>query len=244
MTDLVNTAEKALGKTADLVGSTVENTIGNTVGTVGKTVNNLSSRAAKTIDSTFKIDELLGNKYLYAGLAIALAMYGPRLQPKLPSGVRNLFNNSIFRFAVIVLIIYLGNKNLQLSLIIAIAFCLTVSLVNSQMAAERFEDMAHENFINMAMNEGFYEDTTAKEPALDEFDCNKCNTECNFTKKVDESEPKESEPKESEPKESEPKESDPATNEDPEEFMNVPPSQQLSYLENSVRQVTEQYKRV
>ena len=107
---------------------------------------------------------------------------------------------------------YLGNKNLQLSLIIAIAFCLTVSLVNSQMAAERFEDMAHENFVNMAMNEGFYENlehSKDKEPAKDK----EPTLDKESTKK-------------------------------PEAFMNEPPIQQLSYLENSVRQVTDQYKRV
>jgi hypothetical protein len=221
----------------------VESTMENTVDTVGKTVNNLSSTVAKTIDSTFKIDELLGNKYLYAGLAIALAMYGPRLQPKLPLGVRNLFNNAIFRFAVIVLIMYLGNKNLQLSLIIAIAFCLTISLVNSQMAAERFEDMAHENFMNMTMNEGFYD-----EEESDEFDCNKCNTQCNFTKKAGPVDPPASKDVKKDPTKPASKdvESTGTTGGGggSERFMNVPPSQQLSYIENNVRQVTEQYKRV
>ena len=231
MTDLVNASEKMLEKTVDVVSNTVEQTLGSTANKVGETVNNISARVAKTIDSTINLDELLGNKYLYAGLAIALAMYGPRLQPKLPVGIRNLFNNSIFRFAVIVLIMYLGNKNLQLSLILAIAFCLTMSLVNSQMAAEHFEDMVQENFINRTMTEGFYTKestepaTEEPEPATeDTVDCVKCSEGCAVRDgKIVVKEAVEDKLAE--------------------HFIRGgTPMQQLSYLENSVREVTNKYK--
>ena len=238
MTDLVNASEKMLEKTVDVVSNTVEQTLGSTANKVGETVNNISARVAKTIDSTINLDELLGNKYLYAGLAIALAMYGPRLQPKLPVGIRNLFNNSIFRFAVIVLIMYLGNKNLQLSLILAIAFCLTMSLVNSQMAAEHFEDMVQENFINRTMTEGFYTKestepaTEEPEPATEEpepatedtVDCVKCSEGCAVRDgKIVVKEAVEDKLAE--------------------HFIRGgTPMQQLSYLENSVREVTNKYK--
>ena len=44
---------------------------------------------------------------MYGLIAMILAMYGPRLPPKLPDSVRQLFNNNVFRFGVILLIIYI-----------------------------------------------------------------------------------------------------------------------------------------
>lgn len=111
----------------------------------------------KGINTTFeflnegvKIDQLLNHQILYPILALFLAMYGPRLQPKLPKELRNLFNNNFFRFIVIMLIAYLSSENLQLSLIIALAFCLIMSYTNTQEVLEKFE-----NTINKSNNENF-----------------------------------------------------------------------------------------
>jgi len=82
----------------------------------------------KDFNNNFK--KFTNNDIIYAVIALVLAMYGPRLQPKLPEFFNKLFNNNYFRFSVILLIAYLSNKNLQLSLIIALAFCLILSLVN------------------------------------------------------------------------------------------------------------------
>lgn len=111
----------------------------------------------KGINTTFdflnegvKIDQLLNHQIIYPILALFLAMYGPRLQPKLPKELRNLFNNNFFRFIVIMLIAYLSSENLQLSLIIALAFCLIMSYSNTQEVLEKFE-----NTINRSDNENF-----------------------------------------------------------------------------------------
>jgi hypothetical protein len=65
-------------------------------------------------------------------------MYGPRLSPKLPNFIRNLFNLGIFRFIVMVLVIYLGSKDLRLALSISIIFLILMSLVNTQNIKEDF----------------------------------------------------------------------------------------------------------
>ena len=71
----------------------------------------------------------LTDKPIYYGLiAIFLTIYGPRLHPKLPDGIRELFNNNIFRFAIITLIIYLSNRDLQLALIIALTFIIIMRI--------------------------------------------------------------------------------------------------------------------
>ena len=57
------------------------------------------------------MDNLVNDPMSYSFLAIFLAMYGPHLHPKLPKMVRDLFNNKTFRFAVLVLIIYMSNRD-------------------------------------------------------------------------------------------------------------------------------------
>ena len=69
-----------------------------------------------------QMDTVLSNPVTYGVLAIFLAMYGPRLHPKLPSPVKDLFGTPLFRFAIIMLIIYMSTKDLSMSLIISIAF--------------------------------------------------------------------------------------------------------------------------
>lgn len=75
---------------------------------------------------------------LYGLIAMFLAVYGPRLHPALPASVRNLFNNSIFRFIVIVIIIYISSRDLYISLIIAIGFLVVISLANMIDIRENF----------------------------------------------------------------------------------------------------------
>ena len=55
---------------------------------------------------------LVQNSYLFALLTLFLTMYGPRLQPKLPSTLRNLFDNVAFRLIVLFLIFTLLKFNI------------------------------------------------------------------------------------------------------------------------------------
>jgi hypothetical protein len=71
-------------------------------------------------------------------VTIFLAMYGPRLSPKLPSQVRQLFNMPLFRGAVIFLILFLANRNLRLSLLITIVFLATMNQVQYLNTMENF----------------------------------------------------------------------------------------------------------
>ena len=79
-----------------------------------------------------KVLDTLTEKPIYYGLiAMLLTIYGPRLHPKLPDGIRDLFNNDYFRFSIIAIIIYLSNRDLQLALLISIMFVIIMSLSNS-----------------------------------------------------------------------------------------------------------------
>jgi len=86
---------------------------------------------------------LIKNTYLASILSIFLAMYGPRLQPKLPEQIRNVFNNDLFRVLIIFLITYIASNNVQLSIIITIVFLVTLNLLH------------HDYILKLLSNEGF-----------------------------------------------------------------------------------------
>ena len=67
----------------------------------------------KTLQEFLDPKHLVQNTYLFSILSIFLAMYGPRLQPKLPTSVRTVFNNDLFRAVVIFLIVYLANARIN-----------------------------------------------------------------------------------------------------------------------------------
>ena len=71
-------------------------------------------------------------------VTIFLAMYGPRLSPKLPRQVRQLFNMPLFRGLVIFLILFLANRNLRLSLLITVLFLVTMNQVQYLNTMENF----------------------------------------------------------------------------------------------------------
>lgn len=97
----------------------------------------------KNISDMLNPEILVKNIYLYSLLVLFLTMYGPRLHPKLPSSLRNLFDNYIFRAIILFLISYLSIKNFSISLVIAIIFIFIINLLNT------------ENVLNIIKNEGF-----------------------------------------------------------------------------------------
>ena len=72
------------------------------------------------------------NKYVLPVLSLFLGMYAALARPKLPNFIAKLFENPVFRLVVISYIIYRGNKDPQLSLMIAAAFLITMHMINKQ----------------------------------------------------------------------------------------------------------------
>ena len=110
--------------------------------TFDHSMSNLRQTTISNVETN--LNKLLKHPVLYGLIAVLLVVYGPRLQPKLPPMVRNLFNNNIFRFMVILLIAYLSSKSLELSLIVAIAFCLIISYTTSQEVQEQFSTITED----------------------------------------------------------------------------------------------------
>ena len=55
----------------------------------------------------------------------SLGMYGPRLHPKLPDSVKILFENPVFRCAVLFLVAYMAHRDFTGALVISIVFVVT-----------------------------------------------------------------------------------------------------------------------
>ena len=72
---------------------------------------------------------LVQNIYLFSILSIFLVMYGPRLQPKLPPSLRNLFNSNIFRGIILFLISYMSTTNIKASIVISIILIVTINII-------------------------------------------------------------------------------------------------------------------
>ncbi len=105
---------------------------------------------------------------IYGILAVFLAVYGPKLKPNLPESVKNLLNNNLFRFVILLIIMYISYKDIQLSLIISLAFLLLLSIANCQEVKEKYFNYKREEFQNLQQSinnfynvEGF-EDSTSE----------------------------------------------------------------------------------
>ena len=72
------------------------------------------------------------NKYVLPVLSLFLGVYVALARPVLPNFIVKLFENPVFRLVMISYIIYRGNVDPQLSLMIAAAFLITMHMINKQ----------------------------------------------------------------------------------------------------------------
>ena len=68
------------------------------------------------------LDKISNNKYTSTVLTLFLVLYGGLAGPKLPKVVKNLFKESIFRIVFLALIVYSGNRDVKLSIILGVVF--------------------------------------------------------------------------------------------------------------------------
>jgi hypothetical protein len=81
-------------------------------------------------------DYLVENAFLFSILSIFLGMYGPHLHMKLPPTIKGLFNNPMFRMAVLFLIAFMANRDFTAALTVTIIFVVTLNLVQSSNVLE------------------------------------------------------------------------------------------------------------
>ena len=84
------------------------------------------------------------NKYIYSILMILIIMYAAQIRPKLPDYIMHLFNNSIFRILILVLILINAKFDTRFSLILATAFVIISDYVTQQFITESFAETLDE----------------------------------------------------------------------------------------------------
>jgi hypothetical protein len=94
------------------------------------------------------MDSFLSNPYVAGAIVVIAIFYGSLARPELPMAVHRLFDNSIFRFVVLTLIAWVGSKNIQVALVIAIVFMITMNLLSEQKLSEGFVAYTLESFQN------------------------------------------------------------------------------------------------
>jgi len=87
------------------------------------------STTVRTLKQLVNPRIFIESTWLFGVLSLFMALYGPRLQPKLPAVIRNLFNNSLFRGVVLFLVVYLAGKNMALSLTITVIFLVVMGIL-------------------------------------------------------------------------------------------------------------------
>lgn len=85
--------------------------------------------------------DILENKYVYTILTIFIILYASKIGPNLPNFIRNLFNNALFRVAILFLIVVRANKDPVMSMLIAVGFVLTINFISEKEIKETFSEM-------------------------------------------------------------------------------------------------------
>jgi hypothetical protein len=97
--------------------------------------------------------DILDNKYIHTVLIIFVILYASKIGPSLPVFIRNLFNNAIFRVAILFLVVVRANKDPVMSLLIAVGFVLTLNYLAEREIKETFGEMAINSNVIVAEEE-------------------------------------------------------------------------------------------
>jgi hypothetical protein len=98
------------------------------------------------------IEQVFDNPYVRATLYILIFLYIASIRPSLPSFIKVLFLNPVFRVFILFLIVVRGNNDPIFSLALATAFVLTLTYLGEQKAKEAFESVEKKEGENSVEN--------------------------------------------------------------------------------------------
>lgn len=84
------------------------------------------------------IQPVLRNPYVMAVLKITIALYAAQLAPRVPASVSALFNNTFVKIIAVALIAYISERDLQLALMLAVLYVLSMNLLSGRGFLESF----------------------------------------------------------------------------------------------------------
>lgn len=91
---------------------------------------------------------LHNNKYVSTILTTFVVMYGSTAAPKLPGIFKMLFSNPIFKVLFLALIAYSVNRDPKLSVLLAIIFTITITILGQPFFLEGFSKSNNKKKIN------------------------------------------------------------------------------------------------
>ena len=89
-----------------------------------------------------QLDQPLSNPYIMAILKISLALFAGQIAPRPPQYIQDIFKNTYAKIALISLIIYISEKDLQLALLISIIFVLGSNYLSGRDILESFQSIS------------------------------------------------------------------------------------------------------
>lgn len=118
------------------------------------------------------------NSYLFGALALFVTVYGPRLSPKLPQPIQNLFENAFFRASVMFLAIYVAQRDIMVSLVVTIVFMVLMNVVQTTNVFETFLQNYERNIEN-------FQDLADGDLTASQIACQKTLNQYKDTAKID-----------------------------------------------------------
>lgn len=89
--------------------------------------------------------DILENPYVKAVLVMLILLYSASIRPELPTYIRKLFTNPVFKVVILFFVVMMGQKDPLFALSIAIAFVVTLNVISQQQAKEAFQTNETEN---------------------------------------------------------------------------------------------------
>ena len=123
-----NLASNTISRSASIADNILH---GRIKGTVNASKNLLTGTIGDVVgDIEGSLNYGLGNKYVSTTIKVLIALYAAFAAPQLPKGVAQIFDNSLVRIAVAILIVYLASKDSSMAILLALAFILTLQTAN------------------------------------------------------------------------------------------------------------------
>lgn len=90
------------------------------------------------------VDTVLVNPYIMAIVKLTLTVYAVKIAPKLPSVVETAFENTFVKMFLLMIIIYLSEKDFQFAIILSVLYVIAVNLMSGRKVFESFSDYSAE----------------------------------------------------------------------------------------------------
>ena len=103
------------------------------------------------------MEKIFSNRYYSSIITLVLILYTSVIAPKLPNSILKLFDYSIFRVLILSLVLYYGNKNTKLSIIIAVGFIISMNLLSKRKMFENFTELQSDLQSDLDQTNGSFE---------------------------------------------------------------------------------------